>query len=279
MSGEPRRSARWAVCAVAVAGLLGPAASDLFAADPQGVVVRRKVGGDQPIIPPRGGEGPSEQPGAPRCPGKVERAPLGAEIMVWLAPQMARRDEPSWSLILRLDEPRAYLLYHHDRMFSELRYPPGKKDLLGSFWQGVDEAELEKLAPAPPQPTPPTVTARRLGGQAVSEHRVTVIGSFGHRADYVAQVVAHPTLGEVGFRLEALTQAVWGQGKEWLSRAGLTEGIPVGLAIRSHGPDWKHWHREDFVALKEQAIPLERFVVPPGYQQVPYSADCLLLPH
>lgn len=260
------RTAGWALTFALLA--LAPAA----ATAEQGIVLRRKITGDEPIVPPSGSNA-----AAPRGPPWMEEVPLGAEISVWLAPQMGRVDEPSWSLILRLDQGRTYLLRHADRAYSELRYPVKPKRLWGSLRARVTREGAGELFELRAH-TPPVAKDATMNGQPVTEWRLTFGDAFGRaygrRNEVTVVLMAHPVLGRVAFELETLRQRVPAGGESWLSLTGATDGILLSRQSTAYGVDEPFRRNEELIGWEAQEIPGDHFVVPAGYREVRYDPDC-----
>ena len=56
----------------------------------------------------------------------------GDEIRLWLSPRAGKKDVPTVSFILRLesaDRGMMYILFHDEKAYSELRYPPKPNEL------------------------------------------------------------------------------------------------------------------------------------------------------
>ena len=236
------------------------------------LVRRRVVAPDVVVMPSVVG---MELGGRP-CPAGVADPIDGDEIRLWIAPGMARRDEPGWSAILRLEPDGkgvAYLLFHADRTFATLKLPVSPKQLWNTMRREVEEAGEGRFFALDVQGDVVTKSATARG-LPVEERRVTILDGFGHRKDYELQLLAEESLGGAGFALEALVQAIRSGGDDWLALTGPASGVPAGLAITEHHPDTTSRYAEELVTREATAIPDDRFAAPAGYSEVPFTPEC-----
>jgi hypothetical protein len=248
---------------LAIAGWL--AAGALLAAD--GVVLHRKVTGDEPVLPPATGGG------AHACP-KVTPLRPGDKVDVLLTPQDARRDEPSWSLLLRREEKRAYLLFHRDHTYNVLRWPVEGKQVWGTMRCGIEEAGEGKLFALTAE-GPVSTTMRTVAGRQVTEKSRAIADGFQHRSDVRVQLLADTAVGGIGGELETLLQRLRGD-QVWLPLTEMGGDLPVTVSIVSYGPDLPFHRGEDLVAIESTPLAPERFALPTGYREAPFAADCPL---
>lgn len=263
------------VCLLALAvGTAGFAADEVGTVD-GAVVVRRFVAVPEPVMGPSSG---GKDGGQPRCAGHGPRERRKAdEIRSWLAPRMARRDEPGLSLVLRLDDAQRgtfYILFHEEKVYSELRYPPEPSKLRTSMaeqWAkaGVDPFETRIDSPL-------RSTAVTLHGLAATEHRLGTASSRGTN-ELTMQVLSDPALGDVAFRLETLRSAI-GSGRltNLWHEAGVS-GIVLGRRSVSRWLDNPPNEMvERLVSFERRPLPLDTFAVPAGYSKVRFSPDCFV---
>lgn len=243
------------------------------AGDHSGLLVLRRVVARDVVTPPAT---IGIAPGGRECPPGVAVPVDGDEIRLWVAPGMARRDEPRWSAILRL-EPRgkgvAYLLFHGDRTFAELRLPVPPKRLWNPMRRDVAKAGEGRLFALTAQ-GPVDTSNVAVNGISVEERRLTTRNGFGHRRDFELQVLNEESAGGAGLALEGLVQAIRSGGDDWVAMTGAARGVPAGLVVTNHLPDTTSRYAEQLVASEATAISADRFAVPAGYSKVPFAPEC-----
>lgn len=246
----------------------------------EGAVVRRRiVTAPEPVVPPGFG---AKKDSEPVCAGRSGGPPKrGDEIRLWLSPRAARKDAGGVSLILRLDDAEsgvAYVLFHEEKAYSELRYPPKPKELWSTMRRqmakaGVDWEQLHKSEiSAPPQSTPVTVR-----GLAATEYRWSTSGRLGATSDAVRRVMVDPQLGPIAFRLEALMVALSSGDLLDSPRVGGTDEIVLETSSVSRWLDNPPNERvEQLVAFERQSLAAATFSAPASYKKIRFSPDCFV---
>jgi hypothetical protein len=238
------------------------------------VVLRRAVTVPEEVVPPGG-------PGPGRCAGRGPRPPRkGDETRVWLTARMARQDAPAVSFVLHLDDAergRAYVLFHDEKAYAELSYPPKPSALRNRLQEQLSAAGLEDLFDhqvASPLRSAP-VTAN---GVAATEHRLSTRGRHDATSDLTLQLLPDAALGNVAFRLHELRDAFASGrlGSSW-SSVGVASGIVIGLRSRSQAlGNPANEYEERLVAFERRSLPPETFAVPAGYRKIRFSPDCFV---
>jgi hypothetical protein len=254
-----------AVAALALLPLLAPAPA--LGEPPMAVEIERKVEAD--VF--EGPSYPSAEGGAgPACPRGFSKARTGDSVVLTVAPQKGRRDQPDFSLIVRIDRGVAYLLFHLDRSFAELEHP--FKEPPFPFPVEIDKESQRRLAPRLLHPAAPE--RRTLGAlQAVVLSNVVGDENRSH-ADIEAVYEAAPRpLAGVSHRLEEFFQDM-GPGRSWLRLLGEQGGLLLGWAQATYLPEDKVHYRERFAALREVPARPDLFEPPAGYRRVKLDPVC-----
>lgn len=230
-----------------------------------GVVVTRRVVADD-FAPP------VSSSGNPACPQSVARPKPGDEVRLVVAGQAARRDEPSLSVIVRLDAAKAYLLHHASRTYSELPYPPEARHLETPFRESMGPAAAEVFPFAAEGPL--QEASGRIGDLAVL-HRSRGINSLMlGRRDVELEVSTSPEGAAAAFAAEGLLQAVRNGGEAWLALLGPASGLPLGLAETLHQPEVRVRYAEQFVGIDRTEVSEALFAPPTDYRKVDHVPDC-----
>lgn len=251
-------------CLLAASLVVCAAASAAGAAE--GLIVHRTVVGDQfsrGVV--------AESSSGPICPERVREPSLGDEVRLLLAPRMARRDEPAFSVILDLDREVALLLHHDAKTYSELRYPPNPRALHSSFRKGMGTAAADVfpfVAQGPVEQA--TGTA---GDRPVIVRTRAVESPLLGRLDVEAHLI-DSAAGAIAQRVESLAQAIRGDGEAWLPLLGDGEGLPLSLGTTLHQPASKVQVFERFEKLEEIDLEPAVFAPPTDYREVRHRPDC-----
>jgi len=246
--------------------LLFPVLSTPCLAD---VVVTRSVQGDS-FSPPA-------VTGATRgCPAGIARPVPGQQVRLSVAPEMARRDEPSISFMLRLDLGRVFILHHGSRTYSELSYPLKLRDLETSFRASMGSAASEVF----PYHLQGTVRegVNNDGGHNLLVRSATVARTLGSPNEVEVRASLDPSLGRPALAVEAVAQAIRGAGEEWLSLLVLSDAIPLSISTSVEQPEAVVHYREMFVKADILDIEAGDFAVPADYSKVKHVPDCFYFP-
>jgi hypothetical protein len=251
--------------ALSVLGAQEPATT---AAD---VVVTRTVTADQLAKPQAIGS-----LGKGKCPERISRPASGDLVRLSVSPGMARRDEPSLAIIVRLDSGKAFILHHPTATYRELPYPPKTRQLENGFRANIGIAAAE-LFPFFAEGSVRESTVPVAGRDAVVR-ALSINSQLLHRREVEVMIAPDPVLAPAAFAVESLIQAMRNNAEEWLSLVGGPDGILLGLGETVHQPSIDTDYTEDFTTLEDVGLDPALFTPPAEYKKVRYDAACFFSP-
>jgi len=253
----PVSSKRNVLCILGLLVLPSYAASD--------VVVTRLVEADEFASAARAGA-------VHECPGRLAKPKSGNSVRLSIRPDMARRDEPGLSVIVRRKDQKAYILHHSTRTYSEIRFPARMKDLESSFRASMGAAAGEFFSYSAEGDV--RLTKGTISDREVSRRALVVSSSMLRRRDVSADVAHDTMLGEAAFEVESLTQAIRAAGEEWMSLLGSPDGIPLSISESIHLPTSVVAYSEVFSSFVTQALDPGLFAPPEDYARVDHVPEC-----
>jgi hypothetical protein len=243
-------------------------AVDLAAAD---VVVTRTVTADQLAKPQK-----IDSLGRGKCPERISKPASGDLVRLSVSPGMARRDEPSLAIIVRLDIGKAFVLHPPTATYRELAYPPKTRQLENGFRTGIGTAAAE-LFPFVAEGSVRETTVSVAGRNAVVR-ALSISSQLLYRREVEVMIAPDPVLAPAAFAVESLVQAMRNNAEEWLSLVGGSDGILLGLGETVHQPSLDIDYTEDFTTLEEVDLDPALFTPPAEYKKVKYDAACFFSP-
>ena len=236
-----------------------------------GVVVTRRVEADVLARPVPVGRGAQQA-----CPDRLEPPAAGDEVVLRAAAQMARRDEPSLSFVVRLDRGKAFVLHHASSTYSELAFPPKPRALATKFRTAMGRAAADVF----PYEVRGDVEqqAGQAGEHATTTHSATVQSPLGGGLDVAVEVLPDAELAEAALAVEDFAQAVRRAGERWLDLLDPPAGVPLTLREDARLPDSTARRREVFVDLERRPLDESLFAPPAGYRKIDHAPDCFYTP-
>jgi hypothetical protein len=197
----------------------------------------------------------------------------GGEIKIWVSPddQRIRRDEENYSMILRLDKSKMYILDHQAKTYNEVDLPVDFKKIMP---QGGEQmmAEVERLQKMDISVKPTTET-KKIGNWNTKRYDVTVTSPSGMKVDSQLWMSKDVGFDTAAFsKMQTSMTALNPGNAAWAKKMAQIPGFPVLTESHVSTPQGEVKSSQQLQAADKKPAPAGTYDVPSGYTKTDLGA-------
>lgn len=228
------------------------------------VIIKMKVEADVVSLPSKGSSSHS-------CKGPLPNLRTGDALVLTLGTDRVRLDQPSVSVLLRLDQQRLSFVFPGEKKYAFLNLPIAygkyRSGLAKMFGPDLLQFHIESL-------TGPESTSAL--GRPAAKYSATMANGMhqGWRATFVfmkdSPVDAAPAVA-----LRKVLHNLRFHGDGWMDLLPAAGGLPLVWEEAERQPETEFKFREETVEIEQHDVAPGVYEVPESYVRVDYDPDCM----